>query len=166
VNVINTPPSVSGPANFEYVYGSSGNQIVWTIQMRILLLGLIQFIEMQTTVLGHIGVTWTSGSPITVIIDGLAPGLYIFNITVDDGAHINGTHVVNVTIVNTPPTIHWHHPILVTCLGQQVILLLGSLLIQTQRLEHIQFIEMELPLQVISEQVGHQEARLFLLLMV
>ena len=106
VNPETTLPIVSNPSDISYQYQTTGNQILWTV-------GDANPGVYNVTKDGTLFVTttsWTNGT-ITVNIDGLAVGSYIFVIHVHDlyGNRISDTVIVTVSAIpssssSTPPT--------------------------------------------------------------
>jgi len=94
-----TVPSVNSPSNVNYQVGDTGNSITWTATD-----------DNPTTYTITRGGTqvasgsWTSGSPITVSVDGLSVGSYTYTITVSDGDSQTASDSVTVSVSDIGPT--------------------------------------------------------------
>ena len=97
-----TPPVIDYPANTTYEYGFTGNSISWTATDNY---PANYTIYRNGSIVSQS--TWSSGSPITISVDGLNPGIYEFLLIVQDTSDLNQSRTifVQVTPDATKPTI-------------------------------------------------------------
>jgi len=86
-------PVLNSPSNVNYVEGDTGNSITWTATDDNPTTYTI--IQNGSQVASDF---WSSGNAITINVDGLSPGLYIYTITVYDGSGNNATDSVYVIV--------------------------------------------------------------------
>jgi len=91
------------PDDFSYTYGSTGNEIEWNFTDTTVFNPTYTIYNDSVAVSGHIDEPWTSGTPITINVDGLFLGEYNFTIIVKDGLGEQTQDQVNVTVSNDPP---------------------------------------------------------------
>ncbi|MHA1734897.1 MAG: zinc ribbon domain-containing protein [Candidatus Thorarchaeota archaeon] len=89
-----TGPELNSPADVQYTFGTVGNSISWTATDDNP--GTYEITRDGSTI--DTG-SWKSGSPITVSIDGLAVGSYVYVITVRDDAGNEARDSVTVTVI-------------------------------------------------------------------
>jgi hypothetical protein len=101
VNVTDTTvPTVEDVGDFELLYGVSGEYLTWTCSEPY---PDYFIITNESVVIDH--GNW-NGSSLSVLLDGLAIGSYLYEVTVNDTSGNIASDVVNVTIVaDNPPTI-------------------------------------------------------------
>ncbi len=93
IGPIENPPSINSPSNVNYEVGQTGNSITWTA-----------IDDNPTTYRITRGSTqmasgsWTSGSPITISVDGLSAGTYTYTCNVNDGDGLSDSDSVTVTV--------------------------------------------------------------------
>jgi len=102
INIVNQPPQVQGPENFDLEIGTS-TSINWTI---------MDWTCNQTTsyTISNNSVPfasgpWTTGENISISISGPSAGIYIYSISVDDGFGGVNESDVTVTVMDTVPSI-------------------------------------------------------------
>ena len=83
VLVIAAPPRITHPADIEYLTGSTGHAITWTITAAHN--GTTWYLVYRDTVTLVTSGAWTSGTPIVVPVDGLTEGYYNYSILATDG---------------------------------------------------------------------------------
>ncbi len=88
-----TSPSINSPADISYVQGNSGNSISWTATDDNPTTYTITRDGSQVA-----SGSWSSGSPITVSVDGLSQGTYNYVIIVNDGDGQSATDTVQVNV--------------------------------------------------------------------
>jgi parallel beta-helix repeat protein len=102
VNVTNTVPTISNPADVIYVVNSIGNILNWTItDPNVDNPGLTFYLNGSTY--GYGG--WISGIPIVVNIDGLSIGTYNLTIIGADGYGASVSDSVWITVINILPSL-------------------------------------------------------------
>jgi FlaG/FlaF family flagellin (archaellin) len=125
-----TSPSINGPTTTDYLYGSTGNSIIWAAW---------DILPMSYQILKD-GSVIDSGSwyglGITVSIDGLEPGEYNFTAVVTDTSGNTATHTTIVTVTQPLDVLgmlldNW--AILVTAVSVLAIVILGSRVYQSKR---------------------------------
>lgn len=90
---------ISHPADISYVQGDLGHTIEWFITTADLL-NPTYYIYQNTTLLSSS--TWSSGIPVTVNVDALATGTYVFRIEVNNKNEIaEDIVIVTVTVTTT-----------------------------------------------------------------
>ncbi|MDF1540929.1 MAG: hypothetical protein P1Q69_18680, partial [Candidatus Thorarchaeota archaeon] len=97
-------PTIDSPADLVYLEGTTGNAIVWT--PRDDNPDSYQIVSNGTTLKTD---DW-SGSRIAFDVDGLAPGVYLYTVTVYDTSGNFATDSVNVTVT---PVIPLDEPVIV-----------------------------------------------------
>lgn len=97
------PPVVTGPTyDLFYVVGTTGNVITWTITdyspgtYNVTQVGGAALLTDQA---------YTSGTPITVNVDGLAKGQYSYRLDAKDQVGNTASNTVNVTVTDQPLVI-------------------------------------------------------------
>ncbi|MHA1905371.1 MAG: phospholipase D-like domain-containing protein, partial [Candidatus Thorarchaeota archaeon] len=95
ITQIDDPPTIDSPANIEYELGDTGNAIVWhpsdtDPQNYTLTQNSILFAQDD----------W-SGGDITIDIDGLGTGTYLYELTVYDQTGKSASDLVQVTVIDT-----------------------------------------------------------------
>jgi hypothetical protein len=101
VTVIDTKPMITSPSDLTYEVGITGNSIGWTVTDSNI--GTTGYTIYQNSTQIEMG-TWTSGTNITIAIDGLSAGIYNYTIVVSDGNGEFATDIVLVTINNITDT--------------------------------------------------------------
>ncbi|MHA2024929.1 MAG: hypothetical protein ACW98U_03415 [Candidatus Thorarchaeota archaeon] len=91
-------PSIDHPADVEYEEGATGNSIVWTPSSHT----PWNYVIKRDSVTVESG-GWNGGS-LSIIIDGLANGTYVYEITVFDNVGYSASDSVNVIVTEAPPT--------------------------------------------------------------
>ena len=91
-----TSLSISSPADITYVNGATGNSISWTITASST--GTKDYIIYRNGTIVTTG-SWTSGSPVSITIDGLAVGVYNYTINAMDSSagQVQDTVIVTVS---------------------------------------------------------------------
>ncbi len=104
VTVTNTPPSITTPADFAYFSGTTGNVIQWAVTDPNT--GTTNYFIRRNGTIIDSGI-WISGAPVSINVDGLAVGSYLYTINASDGfgASVQDEVVLNVVLTNLPPTI-------------------------------------------------------------
>jgi parallel beta-helix repeat protein len=98
----NIPPTVDGPEDIAYEYGTTGHSITWNPED----LNPHSYAVYRNDTVVRTGVWNTSSETITVSIDGLSVGSHTFTLAVRDILGNEGSDMVLVTVVDTtPPTI-------------------------------------------------------------
>jgi hypothetical protein len=96
-----TPPEItSSPIDFTYEYGLTGNQLSWTVTSE----NPDQYYIYQNGVQIESN-NWTTGTPISINIDGLALGIYNFTILLLDQMGNEVIHTVFITVEDTTSPI-------------------------------------------------------------
>ncbi len=98
-----TSPTISSPPDVVYVLDETGNTISWTASGKN---SSVYFITRDGVEISS--GDWENGVPITIDIDDLALGTYVYKITVIDSEGNYSTDVVKVTVINpdsTSPTL-------------------------------------------------------------
>ncbi len=90
---ISEPPSINSPANVNYQEGDTGNSITWTATDDNPTIYIVTRGNTQVA-----SGSWSSGSPITMIVDGLSLGTYTYTCTVTDGDGQMDSDSVTVTV--------------------------------------------------------------------
>jgi hypothetical protein len=91
-------PTIDSPTDVEYIEGTTGHNIVWHPTSY---LPSEYIIERNSTPVAHN--PWT-GSAISINIDGLANGTYVFEITVSDRVGYTAVDEVILTVTEVPIT--------------------------------------------------------------
>ncbi|MDH5402736.1 MAG: hypothetical protein OEY49_09615, partial [Candidatus Heimdallarchaeota archaeon] len=104
-------PSLIGPSDFAYEYGSIGNNIAWTATDANPSTYTIKRNE-STIASGN----WMSGGSITINIDNLGIGFYSYNLTVSDGANNKVSDIVVIHVrdsiyptIDSPPNFSYEY---------------------------------------------------------
>jgi peptide/nickel transport system substrate-binding protein len=92
---------ISHPDDVSYYTGTIGHTITWTITTN-LELNTIYYVYQDETLFDTGG--WQSGSPVTIIVDGLSEGIYEFRIEAHSGSTIEDDIVI-VTVISEDPII-------------------------------------------------------------
>jgi len=98
-NSVPNPPILNSPSNINYQVGDTGNSITWT--------ATDDNPSTYTVIRGTAQVasgSWSSGSPITVSVDGLSEGTYTYTCTVNDADGLSDFDSVTVTVSDIGPT--------------------------------------------------------------
>jgi len=95
-----TPPVVDSPADITYEEGTTGHIISWNATDN----------DPGNYIISREGVeidsgSWTSGVAITINVDGLTAGSFIYTIEVTDAFNNTATDTVLVTVTSIPPLI-------------------------------------------------------------
>jgi len=90
-------PVLNSPANVSYQEGETGNSITWIATDYNPTTYTITQNDTQEA-----SGSWSSDNPITINVDGLSFGLYIYIITVNDGSGNNATDSVYVLVYKVP----------------------------------------------------------------
>ncbi len=98
----NIPPTVDGPEDIAYEYGTTGHTITWSPED----LNPHSYAVYRNDTVVRTGVWNTSSETITISIDELAVGVYAYTLVARDILGNEGSDMVLVTVVDTtPPTI-------------------------------------------------------------
>ena len=94
-----TNPTVSSPADVQFITGSTGNSITWSVSD-------LNPTNYQITVDGNLAVSagWAGLTSIQYNVDTLSPGTHNVVITLYDGSGNSVSDTVVVTVQNVPPT--------------------------------------------------------------
>ena len=90
-------PVLNSPSDVSYQEGETGNSITWTATDD----NPTTYTVTQNGTIVESG-SWDSGNPITINVDGLSFGLYIYTITVYDGSGNDATDSVYVLVHEVP----------------------------------------------------------------
>jgi len=105
------PPMISSPPDKTIQYASTGNEIAWNVTSYNMNDSATCTIYVNGTPVNKFnGVSWTSGIPVSVSIDGLAQGFYNFTIVASDGLGNSAQDTVIVTVnggTGGVPGISW-----------------------------------------------------------
>ncbi|MEX2725780.1 MAG: PKD domain-containing protein, partial [Candidatus Sigynarchaeum springense] len=102
VTVLTAVPSITTPANISYNHGETGNFISWTISDCDI--GTTSYTIKRDGTVVDTG-TWTNNTPVSISVDGLPVGTYLFSINASDGLGGNVQGQVFVTVYNIAPVI-------------------------------------------------------------
>jgi hypothetical protein len=99
---VNAPPRISKPIDQTWVFGTTSHMISWIPTDT----SLQSFPTFSITLNGSLVMnsTWISGTPITIVIDGLDVGRYIFTCSVNDGLGQSASSEVIVTVKSISST--------------------------------------------------------------
>ncbi|MBN1216076.1 MAG: hypothetical protein JXA99_11635, partial [Candidatus Lokiarchaeota archaeon] len=93
IGPIENPPSINAPADISYQEGQTGNSIAWTaIDDNPTTYTITR--NGQQVASG----SWSSGSPITISVDGLSAGTYTYTCTVNDGDDLTDSDSVTLIV--------------------------------------------------------------------
>nr|MDO8119371.1 hypothetical protein [Candidatus Sigynarchaeota archaeon] len=102
VHVLNPAPTITHPLDITCNYGSSGDDLYWTITD--LSIGTTSFM-IYLDDLEYWGASWTSGSPLGVNVNWFPVGQHNVTIIAWDGLGASVTDQVNVTVLNVAPVL-------------------------------------------------------------
>jgi hypothetical protein len=91
-------PEIDHPADMQYEEGTTGHSIEWVPSSEM----PWNYVIEQDSVIVDSG-SW-NGGPLTINIDGLANGTYVYEIAVFDSVGYSATDSVSVIVTETPPT--------------------------------------------------------------
>jgi hypothetical protein len=79
----NAPPGINSPADATYQSGATGNTLAWTVTDTSI--GTTSYVVYRNTTTTYQTGSWSSGSPISISLNGLAVGYHNFTIVANDG---------------------------------------------------------------------------------
>ncbi|MEX2688719.1 MAG: hypothetical protein Q6351_000090, partial [Candidatus Njordarchaeum guaymaensis] len=91
-------PEINSPADIQYEEGETGNTITWTPNS---IYPAVYSITRNGT---EIQAGPWDGSPLSINVDGLAPGTYVYTIIVHDRGRYSVSDTVLVTVTEAPPS--------------------------------------------------------------
>ncbi len=94
------PLSIAPHDDIEYTKGSMGNLISWRVMGRLFASGNYQVFNDGGLIMSA---TWTNGSFINILLDGLDIGVHNYTIAAADGASNKASGTVFVTVVEPEP---------------------------------------------------------------
>nr|MDO8110235.1 hypothetical protein [Candidatus Sigynarchaeota archaeon] len=104
VTVTNIPPTITSSGNLNYLYGSSGHMISWTITDTSIATATCALYK--DNISQGTPTNWSSGIPIPPVnVDGLMVGTHNYTIIAWDGYGGEVSNTIWVSVYNIPPVI-------------------------------------------------------------